>query len=308
MRSLRRPVVVVHPNEQIPVTFKEKLIDYHVRINPSEHRPLGDVVLKDSGLNRATKIVLAGFNHDKAVFYGNAGTSTITPSSCSTFLNLLAKEKNPKATDVVLLLPKNAMLLGTRNFHDLLDSSQPVMKVLESKGIKVTVVHPEDVLMEMLDEHIAPLLAKREGGVLSAPLHICLIGDNNHEALKNFARAVELRLPQVKITLIANEMVGDVFGAEFHSLSASARIALQAKALQSSDLNLVYGDDDNVTTDLATIVVNDHLIEDEARAREIAQTVCVMETERGSIDAELLGLQSLCVYKRLRERVSELLD
>lgn len=307
-RNLNTPKVLAHSDSGIPEVFSNRQVDYHIRLSPEGRRVLGSTSLKHVGLDRAERIVLSAFNPDKAVFYGNEGASILSPSTCSTFLNVLSTQAGSCTKQVVLLIPRDATVLGTTSFRELLTPHQPMMQRLADRGIQVDVIHPEDVVLEMVTEELQQRTEALQKAGCSRPLNICLIGDTNHAALTNFSAAIRAAHPNVQVTVISDESFGDIRGRNYKRLSPERIQALRRDALRQSDLNLIYGEHDTSTTDAAAVICNELCSSPSQRRSELQQTVCIVESEQGSRDAEAAQVRSLCVYARLRDRVLSLLS
>jgi hypothetical protein len=302
-RSLMTPKVLAHVDSGIPEVFTRGKVDYHIRMPANGHRLLSDATVQAVGLDRAKQIVLCAFDPDKSVFYGNDSASILSPSTCSTFLNVLSTQEGVCTKQVVLLIPRDATVLQTTPFRQLLTPQQPMMERLAQRGIRVDVIHPEDVVLEMVGEELKQRAeALLEGGI-SRPLNICLVGDTNATALTNFSAAIKAMNQNVKVTVISDDSIGGIRGRNYRRLSGEQIHELRRKALGQSDLNLIYSDNDTATTDAAAVICN-KLCADPLEIRgELQQTVCIVETAQGSRDAVSAGVRSLCVYARLRDKV-----
>jgi len=302
----RKPTVIAHPDDKVPRAYELRDTEFHVRIPASEERPFVSEVMRRTGMDRARQIVVGAFNHTKAIFYGNEGGAAISPSFCTTLLGHLASQQKNETEHVILILPKHSTLLGTKPFSHLLHKDQQLMATVNKQRIQVDVVHPEDIIMEMLEKQVSPLLAARKEDTSSSkrPFNICLIGDDNHTALKNFSKEIEARFPQVKVTIIANEVIGTISHAEFNSLTPEQRLAKQEAVLTASDLNLVYSEVDATTTDLAGLFADDSTRD---RTQEKRQTIVIMETPDGAQEARNLNYRCICLYDGIMDKVSALL-
>jgi hypothetical protein len=257
-------------------------------------------------MDRARQIVVGAFNHTRAIFYGHESGAAISPSFCTTLLGHLASQQKGETEHVVLILPKQSTLLGTKPFTHLLDKDQQLMKTVHKKGIRVDVIHPEDIIMNMLEDQISGLVEARRNNAdcTGVPFNICLIGDDNHTALKNFSKEIETRFEGVKVTIIANQVIGDIANTEFNRLTPEQRLSMQEAVLAASDLNLVYSDVDSTTTDLAALFADDH---SRGGTREKRQTIVIMETPDGAQEAQNLNYRCICLYDGITKKVSELL-
>jgi hypothetical protein len=152
-------MVIAHPDDKIPRSYDTRSAEFHVKFPASENRPFVSEVMKRTGIDRANQIVVGAFDHTRAIFYGNDGGAAISPSFCTTLLGQLASQNTNETKHVVLILPKQSTLLGTKSFAQLLDRNQQLMKTVSKKNIRVDIIHPEDIIMNMLADHMTPLLA-----------------------------------------------------------------------------------------------------------------------------------------------------
>jgi hypothetical protein len=136
------------------------------------------------------------------------------------------------------------------------------------------------------------------------PFNICLIGDHNHAALKTFAQEIEKRFQGVCVSVLANEVIGDIADEEFVKLTPEQRLSKQEGVLLKSDLNLVYSDVDATTTDLAALFADDCT---SGGAQEKRQTLVIMETPDGAQEADNLNYHCISLYDGIRKKVSECL-
>jgi hypothetical protein len=312
-RDMKRPIVLVHQDEVIPSVYSDGRVDYHARYSSRlGPRLVSKETLDSFGVSRAERVVLVGFNPNKAVFYGNSESGSITPSMCSTYLSILASQPSPETKNVVIIVPRGAKLLaGTTSFAELLAPEENLMKQLAAQGVKVHVIHPEDVLLELLKKELTKLKADLSAacppGSAEPPINICLIGDRDVAALRAFARALEALPFGAKVNILADEILGDITGNTFHDLTEEQRRVKKCELLQQSHLNLVYGGDDTATTDLGAVAIRDAERALGAASPEKGQTLCIIETSHGCQDARVLGLRNLSIYEALRERVEQAL-
>jgi hypothetical protein len=132
---------------------------------------------------------------------------------------------------------------------------------------------------------------------------IFLAIDTNQGALTNFSAAIRTAHPNVVVTVISDESFGDIRGRNYRRLSRERIQTLRRDALRQSDLNLIYGEHDTSTTDAAAVICNELCSNPSQRRSELQQTVCIVESEQGSKDAQAAQVRSLYVYARLRDRV-----
>jgi hypothetical protein len=306
-RNIGAPIVMAHPDEGVPMAYTDMKADFHYRIPLSGDRLLNPNTLRNIGIHRARNVVLAGFNTYRAIFYGDQSGGPISPSTCSTYLNTLSVTQSPGTEHVVVVIPKDASILQATNFRDLLGNEQPMIKRLKEKGVRVDIIHPEDALLNLLSARVAEIVEQRSITASPSKVRLCLIGNSNDRALKNFKSAVESLHPNFEMSIISDTSIGDIDANSAATLGKTERRQHILGLLRASDLNLVYGENDEETTDIANAVCQDLCSLEDLSAGERQQTICVVETERGSRDAAAMGLKTLCIYAELRRMIHDAL-
>lgn len=291
----KKPLVIIHSDDNVPNEFGPgRSAKYHFTVRSDTLTSLR--FMRESGLQRAEKLVLAAFDPDRGLFYGNSACGAITTSAFSTLISLLqdgesASSKVPQK--IVVLLPRNVNFFsGAASITDIFKSLSPDAPFSAQSGAKVEVLHPEDIVIDNLSSEFAALAAKSSSG----KLNICLIGGEHLEMLQAFRTALIERNPQIQVSIIAQDSV-IVDGAKKSVPTPEAGKTLIKELLAASHRNIVYGDSDHQTTDLASLLVR-------AFNAEREQTVCILERPSATKDAAANKLRSLCLYDLLADRIN----
>jgi hypothetical protein len=192
-----------------------------------------------------------------------------------------------------------------QSLSDFLSGDGRLIQKLKARGIEVTLIHPEDVVLDMLAPELRRISARASEKDESGKISICLVGGKNgHSALASFAKAIEDAHPSIKVQINARGILGDVHGAAFDSLSEEDRKLRRQQMLRESALTIVYGLTDAETADLANATVSNCAFNPTSEAEEEQQLLCIVETPSGRQEvAEAHGFAALPVYEGLRERI-----
>lgn len=292
----RKVRTLVHPEATVSERYLDGTISHHIQVaNPTAE------LLRIANLGRADRIILAGFEHTKSVFYGDRESGFLSHETCAELImQIAAKIERTKQLKISLVVPKNSALLGQQAFADTFSEASPVGKGLKQRNIVVEVIHPEDVIIEELTRRFDQLIAKKRRDDPSAKLKVCLVGYEDTQALEDFAEAIRGINPDIECQILSESIIGDQRNGVVTSMSKDERQVNRGEVLAWSDVNVVYGGTNGETLALTTLI---HF--DVGASTELKQTISIVEGDGDkSFDfpAEW-GVQSLCVYGALAARV-----
>lgn len=320
-------VVGIHNGIEPPASLG-KTIDYHF---PIDFKNLISAKLfKESGIDRTKELTFLCINPENGLFYGQDANPALSPEMIPHFLRALPREKL-KDIKINILLSYGFNYLGQTtdlieefkhlkeelgveiHWRYLEDVVMDELKIVVGK-IKATKSNlPED------EQQINIILAG-EGNQTK-----------DREMLEKFKKAIEGLDEKVSVSIMSNHIFGEISLdllrkyrdkrahyeneglssevikniADFVGLSENEKANLRdleplrsglrkkllEKMLQSSDLNIVYGDTDLGTSQLAELLIK-------ARGAERSQTVCILEGKAAIQKAVKDNLLAFPLYQK----------
>jgi|GEM_PF-3659666 len=290
-KKRKNPGVLIHADVVRPKSYDLGKTDYHFDIHDNPTKITDCRFMKESGIDRTENLILAAFDPDHALFYGRQASSKITLSALSTLVALLSRKPREelKNKNILVIAPKDTTFLThTTAQHEL-------FPVFRRKGIKIETLTPEDIILEHIKGDFDQI--KNTKGV-DEKVHVCLVGGADIQMIKKFKFALESLDNRLTVDVICDKVLGELEENSLNGMGDDERKRRVEELLKCSDINYVYGDTDQQTTDLANLII-------ERRGAERNQTVCLLEREEAIADAQAWRLFNICIYKEIATAISE---
>lgn len=279
-------VVAVHDDIQgVPGALGSSL-DYHFPM--SDFSDLKSArVLQETGMNRAKRLTFLCTNPDNGIFYGDDSHPSLSPNSISSVLRSLTPDQlNELEVDV--LLSKGFDFLGktTALVEEFVSLNQEL-------GVNIHWRYLEDVVMD----EFRGVIEKIKSGKKDGTVNILLAGEGksmkDKNMLQRFSKALTDLDDKITVTVVDNDSIGDL------DLDTTDDIKIERlnELLKQSDLNIVYGDSDDGTTEVAELLIR-------ARGAERSQTVSVLESLSAVEEAKRANLLTLSLYEKAIDSIS----
>jgi len=274
-------VIGIHSGSHIPAAFGETL-DYHFPVR--DFNSLKDEkTIKMTGLDRSKQLTFLCINSDNGLFYGRDAKPDLSPVSISSILRSIPQESlQGVAIDVVLPAGFHALAATTEVADEL-----PLLA--EELGININIHYPEQKVLSAFQSLVEKIKTQKTSP--DDKVTILLAGEGGSEAdkkmLVRFSQALRELDDSVELSLVDNDTIEGI-----ETTDPDERKQLLEKILQESDLNIIYGDSDDGTTQVAELLIK-------VRKAERDQTVCILETQSAVAEAQQAGLIALSLYDLL---------
>lgn len=278
-------VVAIHSGGT-PAALGETL-DYHFPLENFGGELKSPKLLKESGADRAKRLTFLCVNPYNGIFYGDDSQPLISANSISSTLRSLPPEQI-KGMAVDVLLSKGFDFLGRTTA--LVEEFAALEQDL---GVKIRWRYLEDVVLDDFKGAVEKIAATKKAG---ESVNIVLAGEGKSEKdkkmLKRFSQALPGLGKNIRVALVDNESIdGKTSGTD-----EKRRRKLET-LLQASDLNIVYGDTNDGSTEVAELLIK-------IRGAERNQTVVVLESLTAVEEARRAKLLTLSLYQKALDSMS----